>query len=53
MLSEQITCSVADALVQLRGRAYALEMPIAELASDVVLGRTRLFRGADNQIEWS
>jgi hypothetical protein len=53
MLSEQIGCTVADALVQLRGRAYALEKPLAELANDVVLGRTRLFRGADNQIEWS
>jgi prephenate dehydrogenase len=53
MLSEQVACTVADALVQLRGRAYALEKAIAELAGDVVLGRTRLFRGADNQIEWS
>ncbi|HEY5272197.1 MAG TPA: ANTAR domain-containing protein [Acidimicrobiales bacterium] len=53
MLSAQIGCTVADALVQLRGRAYAVEKPIAELARDVVLGRTRLLRGADNQIEWS
>jgi ANTAR domain len=53
MLSEQIGCSVADALVQLRGQAYALGKPIAELARDVIHRRVRLYRNADNQIEWS
>jgi hypothetical protein len=53
MLSVQIGCSVADALVQLRGQAYALGKPIAELASDVIHRRVRLYRNADNQIEWS
>jgi hypothetical protein len=53
MLSVQIGCSVADALVQLRGQAYALDKPIAELASDVIQRRVRLYRNADNQIEWS
>jgi hypothetical protein len=53
MLSEQIGCTVADALVQLRGRAYALGRPIAELASDVIGHRARLYRNAANQIEWS
>jgi hypothetical protein len=53
MLSEQIGCTVADALVQLRGRAYALGMPIAELATDVIHHRARLYRNAGDQIEWS
>jgi hypothetical protein len=53
MLSEQIGCSVADGLIQLRGQAYALGKPIAELASDVIHRRVRLYRSADNQIEWS
>jgi hypothetical protein len=53
MLSEQMGCSVADALVQLRGRAYALGKPIAELASDVIHRRARIYQNADNQIEWS
>jgi hypothetical protein len=53
MLSEQIGCTMADALVQLRGRAYALGKPLAELASDVILRRTRLSRNADNEIDWS
>jgi hypothetical protein len=53
MLSEQIGCTVADALVQLRGRSYALGKPIAELASDVIGRRIRLFRNADNDIDWS
>jgi hypothetical protein len=53
MLSEQIGCTVADALVQLRGRAYALGTPVAELANDVIHHRARIYRNAENQIEWS
>jgi hypothetical protein len=52
MLSVQISCTVADALVQLRARAYALDKPIAELSRDVIRGRTRLYRNVDDDIEW-
>ncbi len=53
MLSEQIGCTVADALVQLRAKAYALDKPIAELARDVIARRVRLYRSRDDAIEWS
>jgi len=53
MLAEQIGCGVADALVQLRSRAYATERPVADLAIDVIAGRLRLVRSEDHDIEWS
>jgi hypothetical protein len=52
MLSEQIGCGVADALVQLRSRAYATSTPIAHLADDVIAGRTRLVRTSADLLEW-
>ena len=53
MLSVQISCSLADALVQLRAKAYAPDKPIAELSRDVIRGRARLYRTRDDEIEWS
>ena len=53
MLSEQVHVSVADALVRLRGRAYATDRPIAELARAVIARRLRLGRSVTLEVEWN
>jgi hypothetical protein len=41
MISAQLDCSVEEALVRLRGRAFAAERPIDEMAEEVVAGSIR------------
>ena len=41
MISAQLECSVEEALVRLRGRAFAEEQPIEEVAEGVVAGLLR------------
>jgi hypothetical protein len=41
MISAQLDCAIGEALARLRGRAFALERPIDEVATDVVTGRLR------------
>jgi hypothetical protein len=41
MISAQLDCAIGEALVRLRGRAFANEQPIDEVAADVVTGRLR------------
>jgi transcriptional regulator with GAF, ATPase, and Fis domain len=53
MLSEQASISVVDALVRLRGHAYATNRPIAELASSVISGQLRLNRKDGLNIDWN
>jgi GAF domain-containing protein len=41
MISAQLDCGMAEALVRLRGHAFASEQPIEEVATDVVTGKLR------------
>jgi len=41
MVSAQLDCGVDEALLRLRGHAYAAQRPIDEVAADVVAGRLR------------
>jgi hypothetical protein len=42
MLTEQLGIGIADAFVRLRAYAYAHDLRLAELASDIVARRVRL-----------
>jgi GAF domain-containing protein len=42
MISAQLDCGVGEALVRLRGRAFAADRSIDEVAEELVMGRTRL-----------
>jgi hypothetical protein len=53
MLSAQSGVSVAEALVLLRGRAYATDQPIALLARAVIARRLRLERSGSLVVDWS
>ncbi len=41
MISAQLGCAMGEALVRLRGRAFATERPIELVAADVVAGQLR------------
>ncbi len=41
MVSAQLDCAIGEALVRLRGRAFAAERPIDQVAADVVTGLLR------------
>jgi GAF domain-containing protein len=41
MISAQVDCGIGDALLRLRGRAFAIDRPIDEVATDVVTGKVR------------
>jgi GAF domain-containing protein len=41
MISVQLGCAIGEALARLRGRAFASEQPIDQLATDVVTGQLR------------
>jgi hypothetical protein len=41
MISAQIDCGIGEALVRLRGHAFATEQPIDEVSADVVTGKLR------------
>jgi hypothetical protein len=41
MVSVQLSVSVAEALTRLRGRAFAEDRPLADLAADIVDRRLR------------
>ena len=41
MISAQLDCAIGEALVRLRGRAFAAERPIDLVAADVVTGELR------------
>ena len=45
MISAQLDCGVEDALVRLRGYAFASERPIDEIAEEVVAGSFRFDDG--------
>jgi hypothetical protein len=41
MISAQLDCPIGEALVRLRGRAFATERPLDDVAADVVTGELR------------
>jgi len=41
MISAQLDCAIGEALARLRGRAFAVEQPIDQVAADVVTGQMR------------
>jgi GAF domain-containing protein len=41
MISVQLGCAIGEALARLRGRAFANEQPIDQVAADVVTGQLR------------
>jgi hypothetical protein len=45
MISAQLDCGIEEALVRLRGRAFATEQPIEQMAEDVVAGSLRFDDG--------
>jgi hypothetical protein len=44
MISVQLDCAIGEALVRLRGRAFATDQALDEVAADVVTGEMRFER---------
>jgi len=51
MISVQLDVDVAEALLRLRARAYALDRPMADVAADVVARRLRFDNSEEGATE--
>jgi hypothetical protein len=52
MLTEQLGVGIADAFARLRAYAYANDLPLADVAGDIVARRLRLHRGPGPVPTW-
>ncbi len=51
MVMVQLGVALPEALARMRAHAYAHDVTLVELATEIVEGRTRLMRGDDAMIE--